>query len=284
MQGGCSRLLLTSGVSSVFAADTAVTRTAGGAWSASISRRWWIGRGPNGGYVAAILLRAMALELGDPDRAPRTLTVHFPAAPAEGPVALRCEVERRGRSVATVSARMEQDGRLVALALAAFAPRFEGPSFDETVMPEVPAPEALDPVPTEPPAPPLVNNLDLRWAVGPPPFSESERALAGGWMRLRDPEPLDAPVLTLLSDAWLPAPFARQDGIRPAPTIELTVHFRARLPPPGAEGDFCLGFFSSRLARDGFFEEDGELWSREGVLLAQSRQLALLLGPPGPAG
>jgi hypothetical protein len=35
--------------------------------------------------------------------------------------------------------------------------------------------------------------------------------------------------------------------------------------------------FRSRLAHDGFFEEDGELWSRDGALLAHSRQLALLI-------
>jgi hypothetical protein len=36
--------------------------------------------------------------------------------------------------------------------------------------------------------------------------------------------------------------------------------------------------FRSGLAHDGFFEEDGELWSADGRLLAQCRQLALLLG------
>ena len=39
--------------------------------------------------------------------------------------------------------------------------------------------------------------------------------------------------------------------------------------------------FRSNTARHGFFEEDGELWSANGILLAQSRQLALLLDPAG---
>ena len=57
-----------------------------------------------------------------------------------------------------------------------------------------------------------------------------------------------------------------------APTIDYTVHFRSPLPPPGATPeDPYLIAFNSGLARHGFFEEDGELWSADGVLLAQSR-------------
>jgi acyl-CoA thioesterase len=60
------------------------------------------------------------------------------------------------------------------------------------------------------------------------------------------------------------------------PTIDLTVHFRASLPSPGARPDeFCLAVFQSQRAHQGFLEESGEIWSRDGVLLAQSRQLAV---------
>ncbi|MGH2978605.1 MAG: acyl-CoA thioesterase, partial [Solirubrobacterales bacterium] len=55
----------------------------------------------------------------------------------------------------------------------------------------------------------------------------------------------------------------------------LTVHFRAPLPLPDG---LLLGHFNTRLVRDGFFEEDGELWAPDGTLVAQSRQLALLIG------
>jgi acyl-CoA thioesterase len=95
-------------------------------------------------------------------------------------------------------------------------------------------------------------------------------------MRLAEPRVADAVVLTAMSDAWPPSIFARVRQPMTAPTLDLTVHFRRALPAPGAlDTDHVLGVFRSRLAHEGFFEEDGELWSRDGVLLAQSRQLAM---------
>jgi len=35
--------------------------------------------------------------------------------------------------------------------------------------------------------------------------------------------------------------------------------------------------FRTRVVHEGFLEEDGEIWSRDGRLLAQSRQLAILV-------
>jgi hypothetical protein len=43
--------------------------------------------------------------------------------------------------------------------------------------------------------------------------------------------------------------------------------------------DPVLGRFESRHSAEGFFEEDGELWSPDGVLIAQCRQLALAIRP-----
>jgi hypothetical protein len=61
------------------------------------------------------------------------------------------------------------------------------------------------------------------------------------------------------------------------PTIDLTVHFRSPLPLAAAEpGAHVLAVFRTRLVNEGLLEEDGELWSRDGQLLAHSRQLALL--------
>jgi acyl-CoA thioesterase len=81
-------------------------------------------------------------------------------------------------------------------------------------------------------------------------------------------------------DAWAPAVFPRATQLVVCPTIDLTIHFRSAFPGQGASADdFYLGRFRSTLSRDGFFEEDGEMWSPDGKLVAQSRQLALALIP-----
>ena len=99
-----------------FERDTAVRRIDDDVFSARVDRAWWVMAGPNGGYLAAIILRALTETVADPERAPRSLTVHYATAPTEGEVSIRTARERVGGSLTSVSARMEQDGTLVAVA------------------------------------------------------------------------------------------------------------------------------------------------------------------------
>ncbi len=58
------------------------------------------------------------------------------------------------------------------------------------------------------------------------------------------------------------------------PTLELTIHFRGI--PPEDPHPFVRQLTVSRLAGGGVVEIDGEIWSEDGRLLVQSRQLALM--------
>jgi acyl-CoA thioesterase len=250
-----------------------------GAWEGRIVEDWYAGLGPLGGYVMAIVLRGMVLATADPARQPRTLTVHFLRAPESGPVVVRAVVERVGRSLSTVSARLEQGGQLVALALAALSAPRDGPVLSAAPMPEVAPPSARE-VPGAFPGgaalPPFTGRVTMETRFGGPMFSRAEEALVGGWMGLREERPIDALTVAVLADAWFPAPWPRLRKLAPAPTIELTVHFRAPLPRPDS---LLLGRFRTHHIEDGFFDEDGELWAPDGTLVARSRQLGLLIDP-----
>jgi acyl-CoA thioesterase len=269
-----------------FETDTAVERIAAGRYGARIDEGWWIMRGPNGGYLAAILLRALTTEVGDPDRSPRSLTVHYTRPPVAGDAAIEIVTEREGRSLSTVTARMHQDGRLVAIAIAALATdRDPGSEFSDLTMPDVPAPDAIEPQPLFGPAGvPMRERYEQRWAIGVPPSADRPTAVegpaeVGGWIRLaaEDGEtPVDHHVVTAITDAWPPAVFTKQAQRTPVPTIDLTIHFRE--PPPARPG-WCLVRFRTRHLSGGFLDEDGEIWSEDGRLLAQSRQLGLQLPP-----
>jgi acyl-CoA thioesterase len=266
---------------STFEEQTAIEESRPGVYAGQVHPGWWVVRGPHGGYLAAIVLRAMAARLDDPARPPRSFTTHFAAAPVEGPLEIETRVEREGRSMTTLSARATQGDKLVALSLAAFSAPRPGFEFDDAPMPEAAAPDEGIVVPTEGDnIPPFLANFDMRWLFGGPPFSGSPEALVGGWLRFADPTVANATVITCLMDAWAPAVFPRATQLVVCPTIDLTIHFRSDYPRPGTGADdFYLGRFSSKLSRDGFFEEDGEIWSADGTLVAQSRQLALALIP-----
>lgn len=260
-----------------FDVDTALGRIDENLFEGEIRPGWTVGRGPNGGYVAALLLRALDLTVADAERSPRSLTIHYLLPPEVGPCRIEAAIERAGRTLTSLTARLMQGGRTCALALAAYSTVRRSITLTDGSMPTVPPPEACPRFEGMPGTLSFARNFDYRWAVGDPPFSGSAHARVGGWIRLAERRRADALAAAAFTDAWVPCIFPRVPQPAPAPTIDLTIHFRTRLPlPNAAPDDFYLGVYSSKLAAEGFFEEDSEIWSHDGVLLAQSRQLALL--------
>jgi acyl-CoA thioesterase len=129
-------------------------------------------------------------------------------------------------------------------------------------------------------APSFLRQLVLQPRLGALPFTGSDAQMeVGAWLGVREPtRPVDAISLALFSDALPSAPFLRLSELATSPTVDLTIHFRAQAPPVrGEDPGLCFARFRSRMVHEGFFEEDGEIWSAHGTLLAQSRQLAILM-------
>ncbi|MFI5009643.1 MAG: thioesterase family protein [Solirubrobacterales bacterium] len=280
----------------VFDRDTAVRRIdppgAGNgrqpavAFHANIAPGWRAGRGPHGGYLAAMILRALTAAVDDPTRAPRSLTIHYASSPEPGPVRIEVAIERRGRSLSTLSARLTQEGAVMALALAAFSTPWEAPEADALPMPEVAEPnlERRDTPRLFKGAPEFTKQLVMQARVGAMPFVGADHPMEiGGWIALPEPRPLDPLSLALFADAWFPPSFIALSEPAISPTVDLTIHFRQ--PPPRAEGaldGMCLSIFNTRLLREGFFEEDGVIWAPNGSVLLQSRQLGIIMPTDNP--
>lgn len=262
-----------------FDAETAVHPAGDHRYTAQTTTPWFGHPGPHGGHLAASMLRAISLEAGDPSLAPRSFTVHFASRAEAGPLDLEARVERQGRSLATISCRMTQQGRVIALGLAALARSRPGPELADLRPPRVPPPEAVEgPHRREQNRPTAMDNYEYRFAIGKA-FSAGP-ARAGGWIRPRQPREMDALLVAALTDLWMPAVYMSLEDWVAVPTVELTVNFLAELPPPGAAaGDWYLTVFETPAARSGYFREEGQIWTRDGLLLASSSQLGAFLTP-----
>ena len=264
-----------------FDADTTV-EGGDGSWRAVVSDRWDVGVNPNGGYVLALMLRAMGGTVELPD--PLTVTAHYLRPPDHGEASIAVDVIRSGRRFATASASLRQGERERVRALATFGDlaAAEGPTRVDAPPPELPPPEeCYDMLAGRSPetlaaAPTLLQRFDVRvpQPLGWPLGERRGVPRLDGWIRFRDGRPPDLLSLALFADAF-PPPILDVIPASWVPTLELTVHLRAR-PEPG----WLRAVFRTRVLRDGLLEEDGELWDGNGDLVAMSRQLATVI----PAG
>lgn len=248
-----------------------------GQYAVQFSADWSAPAGPNGGYLAAMVLNAMQAALDEPSRPPRSMTLHYLRPPQPGEGTISVATERAGRTMTTLTARVEQGGKTMVVALAAFGGARQPVLEFAEPMPDAPRVEELKAMPKLEQMPPIAHRFDLHPLRGPYPFTGADRAELGGWARLPEQRPLDALMLAIGTDIWLPPVFLRLTTFAAAPTVELTIHFR-HVPPPGTTDD-SLHFarFVTHTSAEGFVEEDGWIWSPDGTLLAQSRQLALLV-------
>lgn len=265
-------------MSTDFEQDTAVEPLGEGRYGITLSDRWWVGRGPNGGYVAALMLRALTAEVDSRETASplpaRSLNVHFLRPPKAAPAKIEVTVEHAGKLTVFLSARMIQDDEVKAQSMAVFSGERDGPSFDRSVMPEAPAPETLDEMDTEQAPVAVFGRYRAKFIKGIP-GEEGEKAETMGWIRLRDEQPVDPVLAAAVLDVWYPAPFVVFRDLPFAPTLEYTVHFPRTIPEPGPP-DWNLIRLTAEEGTEGHFSEDAELWSRDGKLLAKARQMALL--------
>ncbi|MEE1760116.1 MULTISPECIES: thioesterase family protein [unclassified Streptomyces] len=265
---------------SEFDRDTALTRRAPGVYDIDLSAGWTIIGAVNGGYLLAVLGRALADALPHGD--PFTISAYYLTASQPGPAVVRTDVVRTGRTLSTGQASLFQyddEGREIERirVLASYGDLDSLPDDVRTTA----KPPAIPPIeqcfgPQDAPGPVpggsaiadrLFLKLDpatLGWALGAPSGKGEMRS----WFGLADGRDADPFSLLLAVDALPPTAF--EMGLKGwVPTVELTVHIRCRPAP----GPLRVAITTRNLA-GGFLEEDAEVWDSADRLVAQSRQLA----------
>jgi acyl-CoA thioesterase len=236
---------------------------------------WNIATNPNGGYLLAIAVSALKqLVPQHPD--PLSVTVHYlrPGL-ADQPCRVDTQLLHSGRSRSTLRASLVQDGTARLEVLAALGDL--GSSGEPALSipaPGIPSPEECEGRSGEEQKVqlPILGRTDIRLHPAEARAGAAGKARVSGWVRFHDGRPPDTLASLLFADAFPPAIFGLLGSVGWVPTLELTVHVRRR-PAPG----WILGCFETRDLSDSRLVEDGALWDSEGNLVAQSRQLAMIL-------
>jgi acyl-CoA thioesterase II len=270
------------------ARDTAVDG-GGGRYTADLAEAWAIW-GPNGGYLAAVALRAVGAQARL--ARPASFLCHFLGVAAFAPVELEVETVRHAKRAESVRVSMTQGGRRILEGLAwVVVDDLDGMVHDAAPPPAVPRPEELASVEeleaahgVHHDAHPFFGNLEQRpldWVAdwdGRPAGEPVHRA----WYRFR-PTPtfgdpwVDAGRLLVMVDTFQWPAAARGHASASldhiAPSLDLACRFH-RLDE-AARSEWLLVEARSPVAADGLVAGTASVWDVDGRLLASGGQQML---------
>jgi acyl-CoA thioesterase len=248
-------------------------------WRGHTSDDYWAFIGPFGGATAATILHAI---IGHPEREgdPLSFTMNFCAPIARGPFDLDVRLIKTNRSSQHWSVELTQQSEVCAFATAVFAARRPSWSHQPRPRPDAPLFEDTRSYPKSSLSMSWVHQYDFRFVEGRPTLDAApSAALAGAfskmWISDATPRQVDALSLLSMSDAFFGRIFHVRGELVPFGTVSLTTYFHADTDDLRAEGArHLLGVADASSFHKNYADQNGELWSPGGRLLATTHQIA----------
>ena len=255
----------------LFDKDTFLEPSESFSFSGHISENWSINGIPNGGYLMAILAKAM-LQHSEMKSTP-IVTANFLSRCDPGNAEVLVEKMSTSRQFDRLQASLYQNDKEKIRSFGTFASennaciveRYEGTG------PQIPALEKCISVP-EIPNYTFFSQMDVRldptgagWMSG----KLSDTSEIKGWIKFKNDRPFDLLSILLIVDSFPPAVIASQGMVAWVPTIEFSANIR-NIPT----SDWLKCIFRTRFITCGLLEEDGEIWDQSDQLIAISRQIA----------
>jgi acyl-CoA thioesterase II len=255
-----------------FERDTRVEGSRG-RYAAVLSADWDIW-GPNGGYLAAIALRAAGAEAEI--RRPASFAAHYLSVAKFAAVEIDVVVLRRGRRSESLRVSIRQEGRAILEALVRTAAPADALVHDDAKAPAVPAPDELkssdELFAGEAPRFAFWQNLEQRpthWAPRNPPRPGPPEHIA--WHRFRpratfeDPFVDAARALLLIDTMIWPAAWRRHvPADYYAPSLDVTAWFHRS----ASGSEWLLSEAHAPVAEGGLIGGTTRVWTEQGLLMA----------------
>jgi acyl-CoA thioesterase len=225
-----------------------------------------------GGWITAIALRAI-VESAEGDGQPSAITVNFvDPIPPSSEVTIRTRRLGGSRSVSHWLAELATVGAdaPAAIATAVMATRRESDGHVQPTMPDAPDPEILE----EFHAPGPQGERSLIRLITGLPYGRMD-TYSTHWVRDLTGRRMDRLQLAYFADQFAPRSFFWSPEPRPSATLTMTVYFHGTDDEIDAVGDDYI--LSEAVGTRGESSTSGQharLWSRAGVLLATTEQLA----------
>ncbi len=256
----------------LFDDDIRLDRQGQSAFTAEVADNWSINGNPNGGYVTALLAKAMSLQ--SEKRQTPVVTVSFLAKTIPGEAGLYVENVAESKQFNRLQVKLIQDGVEKCRASGIFAVQTDECFIErhESGPPEMADLDQCVQIPPLMQGYTLYDHMDVRLDPACAGWMQGKLAKISehkGWIRFADDRPHDHFSILLMADAFPPPVFSSQGLVAWVPTLELSVDIHNI---PKTRWLKCI--FRTRHISCGLLEENGELWDEDGRLVALCRQIA----------